>query len=64
MSVDEDDPPTPRFGAVYWVAMIISLVLILAGGVVGFFGPRLFPPSAAHAPVPAAGLATRPGAAK
>jgi hypothetical protein len=61
---DDDQAPRPRFGGVYWAFMVISLVLILAGGVVGFFGPRLFPPHAAHAPAAAAGLATRPGASK
>ena len=51
----------PRFGAAYWIAMGLSLVLILAGAAVGFLGPRLFPP---HAPVKAAGLATRLGPSK
>jgi len=31
------------FGAAFWAAMLIALTLILAGAVVGFFGPRLFP---------------------
>jgi hypothetical protein len=64
MPMNDRETPRPRFGAAYWAAMGLSLVLILAGAVVGFFGPRLFPPRAAHAPVPAAGLATRPGASK
>jgi hypothetical protein len=58
------ESPKTRFGGAYWAFMVISLILILAGGVVGFFGPRLFPPHAARAPAPAAGLATRPGASK
>jgi len=61
---DDEDRRRPRFGAAYWAAMGLSLILVLAGAVIGFFGPRLFPANAAHAPAPAAGLATRPGASK
>jgi hypothetical protein len=57
-----DEPaPRHRFGAAYWAAMLLSLILILAGAVVGFLGPKLVPPR--HPPT-TAGLATRPGPAK
>ena len=36
-------PPRRGFGAAFWVAIIGGLILILAGMVIGFFGPRLFP---------------------
>jgi predicted benzoate:H+ symporter BenE len=64
MRPDDDPGPRPRFGAAYWAAMAASLVLVLAGAVVGFFGPRLFPPHPVRTTAPAAGLATRPGASK
>lgn len=31
------------FGAAFWAAIIIGLLLILAGAIIGFFGARLFP---------------------
>ena len=64
MTPDEDPERRPRFGAAYWAAMALSLVLILAGAMVGFFGPRLFPPRHASSVPSVAGLATRPGASK
>lgn len=36
-------PRRPGFGAAFWASIIIGLILILAGGVIGFFGARLFP---------------------
>ena len=33
----------PGFGAAFWTAIIIGLVLIAAGAIIGFFGARLFP---------------------
>ena len=33
----------PGFGAAFWASIIVGLILILAGGVIGFFGARLFP---------------------
>ena len=64
MAMDEDPERRPRFGAAYWAAMALSLVLILAGAVVGFFGPHLFPPRHAPSAPSPTGLATRPGASK
>jgi hypothetical protein len=61
MPENDEAPPRPRLGAAWWVAMALSLALILAGAAVGLLGPRLFPP---HPSTPPAGLATRPGAAK
>jgi hypothetical protein len=61
MPEKDEAPPPRRLSAGWWVAMTLSLVLILAGAAIGFLGPRLFPP---HPSTPPAGLATRPGAAK
>jgi cytochrome c biogenesis protein CcdA len=59
MGPDPEAPSLRRsgFGAPFWFAMGFSLVLILAGAVVGFLGPRLFPARHAHGTPPAAGLA-------
>jgi hypothetical protein len=60
-----DDPaPRARFDGAYWLAMAFSAVLIAAGAVVGFWGPKLFPHDAWAAHAPGAGLAIRPSPAK
>jgi hypothetical protein len=63
------DPEAPSlrksgFGAAFWVAIASSLVLVLAGALVGFLGPRLFPAHPRHGTAPAAGLAIPPVPAK
>jgi hypothetical protein len=63
VTFDDDPGRRPRFGAAYWAAMALSLILILAGAAVGFLGPRVFPPRAAKS-IPAAALAIRPSPAK
>lgn len=46
---DDAPPPRPLFSGGFWVALALGLVLVLAGAVVGLFGPRLFPASHPHA---------------
>jgi hypothetical protein len=43
VSGDKPPPRRPLLGAPFWAALALSLVLILAGAVMGFLGPRLFP---------------------
>ena len=64
MPTTDHRPSRPRFGAAYWLAMVLSVVLILAGAIVGFLGPKLFPPHHLATRPADAGLATRPGPAK
>jgi hypothetical protein len=61
MPENDEGPPPPRLSPAWWVAMVFSLTLILAGAAVDLLGPRLFPP---HPPSAPAGLATRPAASK
>jgi len=59
------DEPTLRngFGRLFWLMIAFGLACIVAGGVIGFWGPRLFPASRDHeAPRPS--LASRPPPAK
>jgi len=39
------DEPTLRngFGRAFWIMIAFGLACIVAGGVIGFWGPRLFP---------------------
>jgi hypothetical protein len=59
---DPGDGPAPRkgFGAAFWTAMAAALILILAGGVIGFFGPVLFPPHSHPARIPPPRLGNPP----
>ena len=51
--------PRRGFGRAYWAMMALAFACVLAGAVVGFFGPRLFPK-----PPPANALASPPRPAK
>ena len=37
-------PPPPRFGPLFWAAIVFGVVCVLVGLIVGLWGPRLFPP--------------------
>jgi len=68
-SLSDDAPPRRRgFGAAYWASIIVGLIMILAGAVIGFFGPRLFPAHpAAQSPTPdrtVAGVTWQPAPAR
>ena len=62
-SVDPDEGPSLRhgFGGAFWAAVLISLVMIAAGAVIGFFGPALFPVHHAAAPSVRLGNPSPPG---
>jgi hypothetical protein len=62
-SVDPDEDPSLRqgFGAAFWAAILIGLAMILAGAVIGFFGPALFPVHHAAAPSVRLGNPRPPG---
>jgi hypothetical protein len=42
---EDDAAPRPLFSAGFWAALALGLMLMLAGAVVGLFGPRLLPPA-------------------
>jgi hypothetical protein len=62
-SIDPDEGPSLRqgFGAAFWAAILIGLVLVLAGAVIGFFGPTLFPVHHAAGPSVRLGNPPPPG---
>jgi hypothetical protein len=41
------EAPRPVLGRAFWLLMALATVSLLAGGVIGFMGPQLFPPHAA-----------------
>jgi|HubBroStandDraft_3_1064219.scaffolds.fasta_scaffold336725_2 hypothetical protein len=38
------DAPRPVLGRAFWLLMALAAVSLLAGGAIGFMGPKLFPP--------------------
>jgi hypothetical protein len=41
--MSEEDAPKPVLSFFFWAALLFALVCVLAGAVVGVYGPKLFP---------------------
>ncbi len=45
--MSEEDAPKPVLSFLFWAALLFAFLCVLAGAVVGVYGPKLLPPHGA-----------------